>query len=276
MMKRLSYLGCLVAIALSTTTMTACGETTEETIIENSSANVSEGLSRIFTTGMPKVVNGYSIARNEQGQVYLMKKSRGRDKVIFEYKAANLANTNAPDVVMTVTDDDDKKVYNLFLNNNGYIRHCDEIEYERGESPKRQTWDFEYNAAGQLSKVVSSENGYETTTITYRDGNIVRTSVVSGMSGIEKDRHDIFYTSNTVATPILNKGNVMFFDDTFDIDIEELQYAYYAGLLGKATKHLPIRSIDEKNEVSTFRWTLDSNGYPTSLSEGDDTKRISW
>lgn len=275
-MKRLSYLGCLVAIALSTTTMTACGETTEETIIENSSANVSEGLSRIFTTGMPKVVNGYTIARNEQGQVYLMKKSRGRDKVVFEYKAANLANTNAPDVVMTVTDDDNKKVYNLFLNNNGYIRHCDEIEYERGESPKRQTWDFEYNAAGQLSKVVSSEDGYETTTITYRDGNIVRTSVVSGMSGIEKDRHDIFYTSNTVATPILNKGNVMFFDDTFDIDIEELQYAYYAGLLGKATKHLPVRSIDEKNEVSTFRWTLDSNGYPTSLSEGDDTKRISW
>lgn len=275
-MKRLSYLGCLVAIALSTTTMTACGETTEETIIENSSANVSEGLSRIFTTGMPKVVNGYTIARNEQGQVYLMKKSRGRDKVIFEYKAANLANTNAPDVVMTVTDDDDKKVYNLFLYNNGYIRHCDEIEYERGESPKRQVWDFEYNAAGQLSKVVSSEDGYETTTITYRDGNIVRTSVVSGMSGIEKDRHDIFYTSNTVATPILNKGNVMFFDDTFDIDIEELQYAYYAGLLGKATKHLPIRSIDEKNEVSTFRWTLDSNGYPTRFSEGDDTKRISW
>ncbi len=276
MMKRLSYLGCLVAIALSTTTMTACGETTEETIIENSSANVSEGLSRIFTTGMPKVVNGYTIARNEQGQVYLMKKSRGRDKVVFEYKAANLANTNAPDVVMTVTDDDDKKVYNLFLNNNGYIRHCDEIEYERGESPKRQTWDFEYNAAGQLSKVVSSEDGYETTTITYRDGNIVRTSVVSGMSGIEKDRHDIFYTSNTLATPILNKGNVMFFDDTFDIDIEELQYAYYAGLLGKATKHLPVRSIDEKNEVSTFRWTLDSNGYPTRFSEGDDTKRITW
>ncbi|MBF1386455.1 DUF4595 domain-containing protein [Prevotella aurantiaca] len=276
MMKRLSYLGCLVAIALSTTTMTACGETTEETIIENSSANVSEGLSRIFTTGMPKVVNGYTIARNEQGQVYLMKKSRGRDKVVFEYKAANLANTNAPDVVMTVTDDDDKKVYNLFLNNNGYIRHCDEIEYERGESPKRQTWDFEYNAAGQLSKVVSSEDGYETTTITYKDGNIVRTSVVSGMSGIEKDRHDIFYTSNTVATPILNKGNVMFFDDTFDIDIEELQYAYYAGLLGKATKHLPVRSIDEKNEVSTFRWTLDSNGYPTCFSEGDDTKRITW
>lgn len=275
-MKRLSYLGCLVAIALSTTTMTACGETTEETIIENSSANVSEGLSRIFTTGMPKVVNGYTIARNEQGQVYLMKKGRGRDKIVFEYKAANLANTNAPDVVMTVTDDDDKKVYNLFLNNNGYIRHCDEIEYERGESPKRQTWDFEYNAAGQLSKVVSSEDGYETTTITYRDGNIVRTSVVSGMSGIEKDRHDIFYTSNTVATPILNKGNVMFFDDTFDIDIEELQYAYYAGLLGKATKHLPVRSIDEKNEVSTFRWTLDSNGYPTRFSEGDDTKRISW
>ena len=70
---------------------------------------------------------------------------------------------------------------------------------------------------------------------------------------------------------------MMFFDTTFDIDVEELQFAYYAGLLGKATKHLPVRSIDEENEVTTFRWKkFNANGYPTSLSEGDDTKRISW
>ena len=175
---------------------------------------------------------------------------------------------------MTVTDDDDRKVYKLFLNKDGYVRHCDETEYERGKAPKYETWDFEYNAAGQLVKVVSSEDGYETTHITYKGGNIVRTSVVS--RGREKDRHDIYYTSNTVASPILNKGNMMFFDTTFDIDVEELQFAYYAGLLGKATKHLPVRSIDEENEVTTFRWKFNANGYPTSLTEGDDTKRISW
>lgn len=274
-MKRLSNFAWLLAAMLSATTLTACGDNNNDLHQENiSSANVSEGLTQVFTAGMPKAVGGYSIARNAQGQVYLMKKSWGRDKVEFEYKAANSGNTNAPDVVMTVTDDDDRKVYKLFLNKDGYVRHCDETEYERGKAPKYETWDFEYNAAGQLVKVVSSEDGYETTHITYKGGNIVKTSVVS--RGREKDRHDIYYTSNTVASPILNKGNMMFFDTTFDIDVEELQFAYYAGLLGKATKHLPVRSIDEENEVTTFRWKFNANGYPTSLTEGDDTKRISW
>lgn len=70
----------------------------------------------------------------------------------------------------------------------------------------------------------------------------------------------IKYTDATVTTPIVNKGCIMMFDECFGIDMDELQIAYYAGLLGKATKNLPVA-----NDDNTFTWTLNSNGLPTQL-----------
>ena len=39
--------------------------------------------------------------------------------------------TDVPNVVMTVTDDDSKTVYKLLLNEAGYVKYCDEYEYEK-------------------------------------------------------------------------------------------------------------------------------------------------
>ena len=59
----------------------------------------------------------------------------------------------------------------------------------------------------------------------------------------------------------------MLFDYTLGIDMDEMQYAYYAGLLGKATKNLPVKLVDNDNEnrIDNFTWTLNSNGYPISF-----------
>lgn len=43
----------------------------------------------------------------------------------------------------------------------------------------------------------------------------------------------------------------MLFDPTLGIDMDEMEYAYYAGLLGKATKSLPS-SNEEDGETETF------------------------
>ena len=32
----------------------------------------------------------------------------------------------------------------------------------------------------------------------------------------------------------------MLFDEILDVDMDEMIYAYYGGMLGKATKHLPL------------------------------------
>lgn len=49
----------------------------------------------------------------------------------------------------------------------------------------------------------------------------------------------------------------MFFDTCFAIDLDEMDVAYWAGLLGKATKHLPI------SEYHT--WIFDDNGYAVAI-----------
>lgn len=88
----------------------------------------------------------------------------------------------------------------------------------------------------------------------------------------------IDYTTGEIATPIDNKGCLMMFDELLDVDMDEMIYAYYGGMLGKATKHLPLamRDADDTSvELSNYKWTLNSDGYPTQLlikDEGDEKK----
>jgi len=35
--------------------------------------------------------------------------------------------------------------------------------------------------------------------------------------------------------------------------------------LGKATKHLPVRLINNEGQEETFTWRLSTSGYPTSM-----------
>lgn len=66
----------------------------------------------------------------------------------------------------------------------------------------------------------------------------------------------------------------MLFDDTFGIDMDEMEYAYFAGLLGKATRQLPVsndyvRFDPEEDAYSwnkTFSWTLNAGNLPIKLT----------
>ena len=61
----------------------------------------------------------------------------------------------------------------------------------------------------------------------------------------------------------------MLFDETFDIDMDEMSILYYAGLLGKATKNLPMKLVaswsDGDESSYTFFWEFDSNSLPTKF-----------
>ena len=60
----------------------------------------------------------------------------------------------------------------------------------------------------------------------------------------------------------------MLHSTNFRVDIEQYIYAYYAGLLGKATKHLPASVSGEDNY--TFNWTLNDQGFPILMTEVDE------
>ena len=240
--------------------------------------------SQVFTGGLPKSVSGMAISHNEEGLVTNITTEDG-DKAVFEYFPATTKADVAKDRArITVTDEEgDVTELNLQLNSDGYVEFCNSIDHAGTPDADEFTWEMEYDTEGHLIEMRRSESDGELTKITYKDGDVVATSTQSFLDDGGKDINgdgkidnqdiwpdtEIYYTTDEITTPIENKGCLMMFDELLDVDMDEMIYAYYGGMLGTATKHLPLRmhapyAHDSFSDYD-FKWTLNSNGYPTEL-----------
>lgn len=270
---------------------TACSDDDENENGEGGGSTVTVVKpSEVFKGGLPKSAAGMSISQNKEGLVTSIIGEDG-EKVVFEYFFAETkADATKDRAKITVTDDEgDVTELNLQLNSNGYVEYCNSIDHAGTSDASEFTWEMKYDADGHLIEMRRSEGGGELTKITYKDGDAVKTSTryrdgdVNGDGVIDgndewEDGAIIDYTTGEIATPIDNKGCLMMFDELLDVDMDEMIYAYYGGMLGKATKHLPLamRDADDTSvELSNYKWTLNSDGYPTQLlikDEGDEKK----
>lgn len=275
-MKKLSNFVWLLAIALGTAiALTACSKNSDGPDGGEDKGKVEVNPTKVFVNGMPKIVDGSVFTRDFKGRLSSIYNREENVLIAFAYTSSILGTKDVPNVVMTVTDADERTVYNLFLNKDGFVKYCDEIDYEKkGNTPKTTTWNFEYNSDGQLIKAVQSKDGVKTSsTIAYNDGDAVETVTMSEKDGKETDHYRIYYTSKKVTSPIENRGCIMSFDVALGLDLDHLHGAYYAGMLGKATKHLPIYNMDKDNDKTTFDWTFNDNGFPTKVVVKDDEGR---
>lgn len=247
--------------------------------------------SEVFKGGLPKSAAGMSISQNKEGLVTSIIGEDGEEAVFEYFFAETKADAMKDRAKITVTDDEgDVTELNLQLNSNGYVEYCNSIDHAGTSDASEFTWEMKYDADGHLIEMRRSEGSGELTKITYKDGDAVKTST-SYMGGGDmngdgvldgndewEDGAIIDYTTGEIATPIDNKGCLMMFDELLDVDMDEMIYAYYGGMLGKATKHLPLamRDADDTSvELSNYKWTLNSDGYPTQLlikDEGDEKK----
>ena len=275
-MKKLSNFVWLLAIALGAAiALTACSKNSDGPDGGEDKGKVEVNPTKVFVNGMPKMVDGSVFTRDFKGRLSSIYNREENVLIAFAYTSSILGTKDVPNVVMTVTDADERTVYNLFLNKDGFVKYCDEIDYEKkGNTPKTTTWNFEYNSDGQLIKAVQSKDGVKTSsTIAYNDGDAVETVTMSEKDGKETDHYRIYYTSKKVTSPIENRGCIMSFDVALGLDLDHLHGAYYAGMLGKATKHLPIYNMDKDNDKTTFDWILNDNGFPTKIVVKDDEGR---
>ena len=275
-MKKLSNFVWLLAIALGAAiALTACSKNSDGPDGGEDKGKVEVNPTKVFVNGMPKIVDGSVFTRDFKGRLSSIYNREENVLIAFAYTSSILGTKDVPNVVMTVTDGDERTVYNLFLNKDGFVKYCDEIDYEKkGNTPKTTTWNFEYNSDGQLIKAVESKDGVKTSsTIAYNDGDAVETVTMSEKDGKETDHYRIYYTSKKVTLPIENRGCIMSFDVALGLDLDHLHGAYYAGMLGKATKHLPIYNMDKDNDKTTFDWTFNDNGFPTKIVVKDDEGR---
>ena len=275
-MKKLSNFVWLLAIALGAAiALTACSKNSDGPDGGEDKGKVEVNPTKVFVNGMPKIVDGSVFTRDFKGRLSSIYNKEENVLIAFAYTSSILGTKDVPNVVMTVTDADERTVYNLFLNKDGFVKYCDEIDYEeKGNNPKTTTWNFEYNSDGQLIKAVESKDGVKTSsTIAYNDGDAVETVTMSEKDGKETDHYRIYYTSKKVTLPIENRGCIMSFDVALGLDLDHLHGAYYAGMLGKATKHLPIYNMDKDNDKTTFDWTFNNNGFPTKIVVKSDDER---
>lgn len=238
----------------------------------------------VFINGLPKTIDGMTVTTNGVGQVVTIKDNNVT--ITFEY-FNQLQSLNSPrrstqtdDVVMTVKEAyyDDYKVYYITLNSDGFASHVVEEYFDGYNWEEGDEMIFEYDSDGYLTKMIQCYDYPDVTVINWQDGNIVSVCMTDGESDTENWENIIYYTSPGVAQPIANKGCVMFYDEMFRVDIDDLKYAYYAGLLGKSTKHLPMSATETYlvygyTYTMQFEWTINDDGFPTSahiMDEYDD------
>ena len=264
-----------VAVISATFILSSCSNKNDDDwIIEGWPDPVTIDLSKVFTNGMPKEVDSMTIQTDDNGLVTGIKTKE--ETVSFKYNNTKTRVIVIPNVFMKVERNGETTVYVMYLNNNGFVREC---MIEQKENTKEDTWRFTYNDNDQLINIIHSADDYKEFTLTYKDSNVseIETkTIVSQTTTRKKDTCKVAYTSTATPTPIVNKGNIMLFNTTFGIDIGAMKYAYYAGLLGKATKNLPVQLIDKNGNKNNFTWTVNSNGFPTAMTSGSHQYKFGW
>lgn len=238
-MKNLLKFSFFIAILLGSNIFLSCNKDDEPSGSGNSG---KVDPSKVFINGIPSQVGDLKIYVNEDGLV---------DKILdyghpitIDY---NPQNADGYDIVAKYSGGSWSEVYYMKLNKMGFVSYV----YEDYGNNKYDEWWFEYNSDGQLNKMKRSEER-ETTNITYTNGNITEVKCTDGT-------HYKFYYPNHIQ----NKGAIMFFDYGFAIDIDEMEFLYYAGLLGKGTKDLPEISVDQEDGYSMDEeWEFNSEGFP--------------
>ena len=260
-MRKLFQLALMVTLTVGTTMMASCSKDNSDEPEQKMVNGTDINPRNVFPLGLPKKISENVLTLNEKGQLVQFAEPNSKDRATFEYKDVALGSTQAPQVILTETDEPDKHVYELYLNRDGFVTHAKETHYSNDHIIGKATWDFAYNADNQLKDVKCSTDKKHIV-LEYQNGNVVKTTTTT----VVKPTEVTTITYATASTrPIENKTGVMLFGATLDADFDNLEVAYYAGLLGKPSKNLPLQS-EKSGDKATFKWTLDGNGNPTALN----------
>ena len=260
-MRKLFQLALMVTLTVGTTMMASCSKDNSDEPEQKMVNGTDVNPRNVFPLGLPKKISEIVLTLNEKGQLVQFSEPNSNERATFEYKNVALGSTQAPQVILTETDEPDKYVYELYLNQDGFVTHAKETHYSNDHIAGKATWDFAYNADNQLKDVKCSADKKHIV-LEYQNGNVVKTTTTTVVKPTEVTT--ITYATASIR-PIENKTGVMLFATTLDADFDNLEVAYYAGLLGKPSKNLPLQSEKSGNKA-TFKWTLDGNGNPTVLN----------
>lgn len=236
---------------------------------------VKNPVENVFSQGLPQEVDEMTFVTNDKGQVTeIIDDNR---QYTFEYGEFSRATTY--NVKMSLREEEPYEPGGVYgwdiymkLNKQGFVEQA--LQVYLNPEDEDDTWAFEYNKDGQLTRMLRSEGG-DDFKITYANGDI--TKVVQTEDDGDRREFTFDYTNATYKTAVPNKGNLMQFDDFFRIDMDEMGIVYYAGLLGKSTKSLPMGYAEAGVEGDStydykvvFNWIFNDKMLPVKFWEDDE------
>lgn len=259
-MYRKMFIAAVAALAV-TPVLTSCGdekETVEEEITE---AQIVPMI--VFTSGVPVKVGDLNITIDQTARVSNM--SDNSNEITFTYLSGNASGHGHYDMSMTVKSHGGATTQCYFTINEDLIAsHCTEV----GPSGTKE-WDFVYNNQDRLEQIkVSGHADWNVANFTYYMQSIGK--VAYGNEG--DDTPNTITISNALSKT--NKGCIMLFADNYGLDIGNMHYAYYAGLLGRASVNLPAKRVFLSADKSTtdtheYEWELKSDKMPARCTVTD-------
>lgn len=275
-LKSISYAFTTLALTAS---LVACSSNDDNTPTPPTPPRKTVNPSRVLKAGLPKSFNDAAFYYNKQGMLDSIV-STDKSKITFTYGGQpSRTSVVNPKVHMKVDIDTETSECDLYLNRNYFTAYATVTTTPKkaGSKSLTNTWTFGYNDAGQLTSA-RLEN-QTLITLKYVDGDAVESRVQEINNPKNLLVYNMSYTSKSISQPIDNTAGLMFFDLTLGVDLDPIEFAYYAGLLGTATKHLPLHQIcTQNNDEATMTWTLNARRMPTSMKweSGDDMDFITF
>lgn len=224
---------------------------------------------QVFTGRLPVSVAGMQISYDTDGLVkQISRRSSGTNEIVtFSYPSLSKTVSEGKLVRMDVVSSNERHQFNLRIGKLGFAEYAEEVEYNGNKVEDTDYWWFTYTPEGRLSKIEHTDENGEQIVFTYVDGNMVNMKLTN------RDGDDLETTVSYGTKPVSNVGGIMLFDEIFNTDMDEMEYAYYAGLLGKSTVDLPQSAQHRTGKYTqnvTFSWTLDTEGYPVSMTPSNE------
>ncbi|MDE6049035.1 MAG: DUF4595 domain-containing protein, partial [Paramuribaculum sp.] len=212
------------------------------------------------------------IELNEKGQVVKINYEEDGEitgEITFEY--GDFSRSTKFNAVMRYRNwyEGDFDIY-LQLDEHGFVTYALEINLPERPEDRHRDWEFEYNSDGQMTRmrIYTHDDDGDEFRINYKNGDI--TNVAEIIAGETEYNYIINYTNSKFSEPVPNKGGIMLLDEAFEIYITEMEPAYWAGMLGKATKNLPMGITYDYDDYEEYYWEFNSNQLPIKFYDSKE------
>ncbi len=244
---------------------------------EPNGSTTEPSIENVFAEGLPASISGATFTTNAKGQV--TKIAQGSTSITFEYGKFTPSRGNNFTVLMKERDtnypDEGSDIY-MQLNNQGFVEYAYQVYLDDEDDEAEEYW-FEYNNDGQLTHFRRSENE-DDYRVTYANGDI--TKVVHTDEDGDRDEYEFRYTNDENPNVVANKACLMMYEDFFQLnDMDDMDVVYFTGMLGKATKNLPMGYTEKDGDDTytvNYHWEFNADKLPVKFRSDTDWEAITF